>query len=89
MGDEIAAFEAGLPPRFRYAVSSALRQVLRAGISYGYLSRSPLTWANPQPKPRPIRVYTAAELKALKAELGDEYGSMIVFACETGLRPTE
>ena len=42
MGDEIAAFEAGLPPRFRYAVSSAMRQAIRAGIAYGYLTRSPL-----------------------------------------------
>lgn len=89
MGDEIAALEAALPPRFRYAVSSAFRQALRAAISYGYIDRSPITWPNPAPKPRPIRVFTAEELEALVEELGDEYGPMIVFASETGLRPAE
>lgn len=89
MGDEIAAFEATLPPRYRYSVSSALRQTLRAGIAYGYLTRSPITWANPQPKPRAIRVFTAAEIKSLTQELGSEFGAMIVFASETGLRPGE
>lgn len=51
MGDELAAFETKLPERFRYAVMGALRQTLRAGVAYGYLGGSPVTWKNPQPAP--------------------------------------
>ena len=38
---EIAAWEAGLPPRFRYSVVRALRQVLDAAIAVGRLARNP------------------------------------------------
>lgn len=89
MGDELAAFETTLPERFRYAVMSALRQTLRAGVAYGYLTASPVTWKNPQPTPRGIRVYTDAEVKKLARELGKTYGPMIRFAAATGLRPDE
>lgn len=89
MGDEIAAWERTLPERYRYSVMSALRQALRAGVSYGYLPASPIKWANPQPKPRGIRVFTPAELDALGAELGPKRAPMIRFAAATGLRPNE
>ena len=65
MGDEIAAWEQTLPERYRYSVMSALRQALGAGVSYGFLPASPIRWANPQPKPRGIRVFTPDEMSAL------------------------
>jgi integrase len=89
MGDELAAFETKLPERFRYSVMSALRQTLRAGVAYGYLTASPVTWKNPQPKPRAIRVYMDAEVDKLAKELGKTYGQMIRLAAATGLRPDE
>jgi integrase len=89
MGDELAAFEATLPERFRYAVMSALRQTFRAGVAYGYLSSTPVTWKNPQPAPRGIRIYTDAEIKKLAKDLGPTWGPMIRFAAATGLRPDE
>lgn len=89
MGDDLAAFEATLPERFRYSVMSALRQTLRAGVAYGYLAASPVTWKNPQPSPRRIRVYADAEVGKLAKELGRTYGPMVRFAAATGLRPDE
>jgi hypothetical protein len=68
---------------------SALRQTFRAGVAYGYLSASPITWKNPQPSPRGIRVYTDAEITKLAKELGPTWGPMVRFAAATGLRPDE
>ncbi len=89
MGDEIAAWEQTLPERYRYSVMSALRQALGAGVSYGFLPASPIRWANPQPKPRGIRVFTPDEMTALTAELGPTRAPMIGFAAATGMRPNE
>ena len=71
MADEIAGFAVGLPERYRYPIMSAFRQTLEAGVRYGYMTRNPakLAGKNPQPAPREIRVYTAAELKAITDEL--------------------
>jgi hypothetical protein len=51
---ELAAFEATLPPRFRYAVVRALRQVLDAAVAWEYLAKNPAkaTGRNPQPEVR-------------------------------------
>ncbi len=91
MTDEVADFVAGLPERWRHPVVLAFRQTLDAGIRYGYVTSNPakLAGPNPQPTPRPIRVYTPTELKCICAEL-DELGSAVVqFAAATGLRPAE
>ena len=71
MTDEIAGFASPLPERYRYAVVSALRQTCEAGVRYGYMTRNPakLSGKNPQPPPRGVRVFTAAEMKAITAEL--------------------
>src|SRR5262245_50788940 len=91
MTDEVAAFIAGLPERWRHPIVLAFRQTLEAGIRYGYLSANPakLAGPNPQPAPRAIRVYTPDELKHICGEL-DSVGSAVVrFAAATGLRPAE
>ena len=72
MADEIAGFAVGLSERLRYPIKAAFRQALEAGVRYGYMTRNPakLAGPNPMPAPREIRVYTAAELKAVTDELG-------------------
>ncbi len=89
--DGIADFVAGLAPRWRHPVVLAFRQTLDAGIRYGYLVSNPVKQVgpNPAPPPRPIRVYTAAELKLICGELGPLEAAVVRFAAETGLRPAE
>jgi integrase len=91
MTDELAGFAAGLPERYRYSVVSALRQTLEAGVRYGHLTRNPakLAGKNPQPAPRPVRVFTVAELDALCEELERRGEAAVRFAAATGLRPAE
>jgi integrase len=91
MADEVAAFAATLPDRYRYSVVSALRQTVEAGVRWGYLVKNPakLAGRNPQPPPRGARVYTPGELKALVEELDARDGAAVRFAAATGLRPAE
>ena len=91
MTDEIAAFAASLPDRFRYSVMSALRQALAAGVRYGYITTNPakLAGANPMPTPRAVRVYTPKELDKITHELDRRGSAAITFAAATGLRPAE
>jgi integrase len=91
MTDEIAGFSAGLPERYRYSVVSALRQTLEAGVRYGYLTCNPakLAGKNPQPKPRPIRVFTPEELDKIVRELDARGAAVVTLAAATGLRPAE
>jgi integrase len=91
MAGDLADFRATLPERYAHDVMRALRQVLAAGIRWGYLTENPavLAGANPAPAPRAVRVYTLAELVALETELGPRYGPIVPFAAATGLRPQE
>jgi integrase len=91
MAGDLADFRATLPERYAHDVMRALRQVLAAGVRWGYMRENPavLAGANPAPSPRPVRIYTLAELKALEAELGPRYGPIIPFVAATGLRPQE
>jgi len=91
MSGDLADFRATLPERFAHDVMRAFRQVCAAGVRWGYMTRNPATLAgaNPVPPPRPVRVYTLAELDALEEELGARYGPIVPFAAATGLRPQE
>jgi integrase len=91
MAGDLADFRATLPERFAHDVMRALRQTFAAGVRYGYMRMNPAVAAgdNPAPKPRPIRVYTLAELDALEAELGPDYGPMAPLVAATGPRPHE
>jgi len=44
---------------------------------------------NPQPNPRPIRVFTPSELDKITGELDARGAAVVRFAAETGLRPEE
>jgi integrase len=91
MSGELADWQAKLPERSRYGIMQALRQALEAGVRWGYLGANPakLAGPNPQPPPRPIRVFTLAELEAISAELSPRYSSLPAFVAATGLRPEE
>ncbi len=91
MSGEIAGWRAKLPERSRYGVTQALRQTLEAAVRWGHMTRNPakLAGRNPQPPPRPVRVFTADELGAVSAELQPAYGPLPAFAAATGLRPEE
>jgi integrase len=89
--EEIARWNANLPlsPRTRTHALKALRQVLNAGIEWGYLEVSPARPSavksprNEAPEVRPFESW--AEVERLETELGP----IASFACATGLRPQE
>jgi integrase len=91
MAGDIADFRATLPERFAHDVMRALRQTFAAGVRYGYIGTNPAVQAgdNPAPKPRAVRAYTLAELDALEAELGPDYGPFVPLVAATGARPLE
>jgi integrase len=91
LSGEIASWQAQLPERSRYGTMQALRQTLQAAVRWGHMSVNPakLAGRNPQPPPRPIRVYTLDELEAIAAELAPMYRRLPAFAAATGLRPEE
>jgi integrase len=88
---EIAAWQATLPERYRYAVMAAFRQVCAAGVRWRYLDENPAaaTGPNPQPPAVELEPFSAAEVEAIAVELGPVYGPLVVFAAETALRPEE
>jgi len=91
MSGEIADWAATLPERSRYGVMQALRQTLEAAGRWRYMDSNPAKEAgkNPEPPPRPIRVYTLDELDAIAAELSARYRPLLAFGSSTGLRPEE
>jgi integrase len=104
MAPEIGRFAAGLGD-FRYAVMAALRQCLDAAVRWRLLSENPakLVGRNPQPPVVEVTPFTVSEVDKIAAELrtGDEeekdprrrhgatYAAAVVFAADSGLRPSE
>jgi integrase len=88
---DIAAWSGTLPKRSRYGIVGAFRQACEAAVRWGYMSQNPakLAGPNPQPKNEEILPFTQAEVDALAVELGPVYSPLVVFAAETGLRPSE
>jgi len=91
MTNEIAGWQAKLPPRAGHGIAQALRQVLDAAVRWGYMTRNPAKLAGPnrKPSPRTVRAYTRAEIDAIAAELPPAYAPLPAFAAATGLRPEE
>jgi integrase len=91
MADEIAGWQAQLPPRAGHGIAQALRQVLDAAVRWGHISINPakLAGPNPKPTPRPVRAYTFEELDAIAAELHPRWRPLPAFAAAAGLRPEE
>jgi integrase len=69
----------------------ALRQALEAAVRWNYIDENPAKLAGPNPQPPALELvpFPDDEFGLVAAELGAEYGPLVVFACETGLRPEE
>lgn len=72
---ELAAWEATLPPRFRYSVVRALRQVLDAAVAWEYLERNPskATGRNPAPEVVERLVLEPSDVDVIAGELRSPY----------------
>jgi integrase len=85
--------EVTLAPKTKQHILTAMRQVLNAGVEWGYLSVSPAkTVRKPKDtlagsKVRPFQSW--AEVLAVANAIGEHYSPLIRFACATGLRPGE
>jgi integrase len=88
---EIASWETTLPPRFRYAVVRALRQVLDAAVAWEYLARNPAKATGKNPAPAVVEriALEPADVDKLATELGSPYGAAIVVGVWCFLRPSE
>ncbi len=90
--EEIAAWRIALASGYRFDATQALRQVLARAVVWGMIDVNPakLGVDNPTPRRREQRPFESwAEVEAVAANLGPRYGSMVVFAAATGLRPGE
>jgi integrase len=88
---DVADWRASLSPTSRYRLTSAMRQALAAAVRWRYISRNPAVDAgkNPQPRAEELLSFTREEIDAHALELEPAYGSLVVFAAETGLRTNE
>ncbi len=91
MTNEIAGWQAQLPPRAGHGIAQALRQVLDAAVRWERMSRNPakLAGRNRKRPPRPVRAFNLAEVDAISAELSPLYAPLPPFVAATGLRPEE
>ena len=70
----------------------SLRQVLGAGVRWELVRENPATrvGANPQPKAREVPIFDAlGAVDRLALEFPSRRAGLVVFAVETGLRPSE
>ncbi|MBA3402305.1 MAG: site-specific integrase [Actinobacteria bacterium] len=88
---ELAAWEATLPPRFRYAVVRALRQVLDAAVAWEYLSRNPAkaTGRNHAPVVVERIALEPSDVDKLAGEMRTPYDVALVVGAWCYLRPSE
>jgi integrase len=81
-----------LAPKTKKHILDSMRQVLTAGVEWGYLAVNPARKSavrgpkQVEPDVRPFRSWS--EVETLAACAG-RYEQLIVFACATGLRPQE
>lgn len=88
---ELAAWEATLPPRFRYSVVRALRQVLDAAVAWEYLERNPAkaTGRNPAPEVVERSVLEPSEVDVIAGEVRSPYDVAVIVGAWCYLRPGE
>ena len=87
---EIAAWEAGLPVRFRHAIMRAFRQVLAAAVEWGYVTQNAaVTGRNPAPSVLERAVLEPAEVEQLSAEMRSPFGAAVIVCAWAYLRPAE
>lgn len=86
----IATWTRTLPAGSRYGIVQALRQTLETAIRWRMISENPakLAGRNPEPHREHVDPFEHSAVDRLAVELGP-YGPLVVFAAETGLRPSE
>lgn len=82
-----------LSPKTKLHILTAMRQVLRAAVEWGYLTQNPATASSvklPKQQPsRKINPFPDWPTVLRIADSADRYGPLVRFACATGLRPQE
>jgi integrase len=87
---EIAEWEGSLPPRFRYSVMRAARQVGRGAFEWGFLERNPfVTGSNPKPSVLEREILTPEEVDRLAEKMRSPYGAAMVVGAWCYLRPSK
>jgi integrase len=89
---EIAAWRMTVPPGYRFEATQALRQVLARAVVWGLLDVNPAKQdvENPQRRRTEKRPFESwGQLEALAERLGPRFGTMVIFAAATGMRPGE
>jgi integrase len=92
--DEISVWLNGLEhkPKTKQHILDAMRQVLNAGVEWGYLDRSPArptAVRGPRSGAPDVRPFLSWSEVELVAECAGTFGPLVIFACATGLRPEE
>jgi integrase len=89
---QIYAWRQTIPEGHRFEATQALRQVLNRAVDWGLIEANPAKRGirNAPRRAREKRPFESwKQVEAVAATLGPIYGSMIVFAAATGLRPSE
>lgn len=88
--EEVARWRMTLPERSRHQTHAMLRQILEAGVQWGYAARNVAkAVSNPQPPRAEARYFDEwTEVLLIAAELGP-YGGIPILGAGTGLRPEE
>jgi integrase len=90
--EQVCAWRLTVPEGHRFEATQALRQVLNRAVAWKLLAENPAKRGVPNPgrrcrEQRPFESW--AQIRSLAERLGPGFGSMIVFAAATGLRPSE
>jgi integrase len=89
---EIAEWRMTLSSGYRFEATQAFRQVLHRAVAWGMIDLNPAKVGvdNPVRRRKEQHPFESwAELEALALAIGPRYGSMVLFAAATGLRPAE
>jgi len=89
---DVYAWRLNVPEGHRFEATQALRQVLNRAVCWGLIDYNPAKLGVPNParrakEKRPFETWVHVE--AVAARLGLVYGTMVIFAAATGLRPSE
>lgn len=80
----------GLAPETVRKALHTLKSVLKKGIEWGYLNRSPAEFAKPPRRVKSrIKIITPKEMERLIASSDEAYKVLILTACYTGTRASE
>ena len=88
--EQVAAWRMTITRGQRHQTHGVLRQVLEAGVRWGYLAVNPARLVpNPSPKRPEVATFRDWEDVERVAAHVAEWGALIIFAVGTGLRPSE